>query len=98
MLEGDKSKLRIRVNTCVSDFTLLTHTVVGGFDTSLSSREDTKKAHGSDVILRTSKTTSQSSGESVALLLLRDHRKCLMYEVRPVHRGNIHSNTGQVVK
>lgn len=98
MLEGDKRKLRIRVNACVSDFPLLTHTGVGGFDTSLSSREDTKKAHRSDVILRTSKITSQSRGESVALLLLCDHHKRLMYEVRPVHRGNIHSNTGQAVK
>lgn len=98
MLEGDKSKLRIRVDACVSDFTLLTHAGVRGFDTSLGSREDTKKAHRSDVISRTSKITSQSRGESVALVLLCDNCKCLMYEVRPVHRGNIHSNTGQAVK
>lgn len=83
--------MRIRVNTSVSDFTLLTHTVVGGFDMSLSSREDAKKTHHSDAILYSSNATSQSRGEAIALC---GPCNCLMYGVRAAYRDNIHSNTG----
>lgn len=72
------------MNTCLSDFTL---SVQEALMQLLSRREDAKKANDPDVTLYTSKTTSMSTGDSVALfLLLCGPYNCLMCGVQPLHK------------